>query len=302
MRRESTRPSEARPVVGKRFTDKLALKTTRHVAWPSEARPITGKWLRDELAIKVTRPVTWPSYANQGATRSTQRTMVKPGPGTPQKASASPAGPPKAIRTAEGKFCQSGPRPSEARPITGTRLTDELALNATRSVTLPSEARPITGKWLPDELTLPLTRRVAYATEARPVTGKWLTHKLAAHVTRSVVPKGSAKQGCRTGVRAGDRAPPQRPTRDKPTCMHNPGTRVSFVNARPCGLETPPAPRSDLVVAALSTEDETAADRGAGAQPRRGPQQQVAAHGPHQQASNRALCCHNGDRRPAWRP
>ena len=268
MRRESTRPSEARPVVGKRFTDNLALKTTRHVAWPSEARPITGKWLTDELAIKVTRPVTWPSYANQGATKNTPRI----------------------------------PRPSEARPITGTRLTDELALNATRSVTLPSEARPITGKWLPDELTLPLTRRVAYATEARPVTGKWLTHKLAAHVTRSVVPKGSAKQGCRTGVRAGDRAPPQRPTRDKPTCMHNPGTRVSFVNARPCGLETPPAPRSDLVVAALSTEDETAADRGAGAQPRRGPQQQVAAHGPHQQASNRALCCHNGDRRPAWRP
>ena len=55
MRRELTRPSEARPVVGKRVTHKLAPTSVRH----AEARPITRKWLTDdELANRVTRPVT----------------------------------------------------------------------------------------------------------------------------------------------------------------------------------------------------------------------------------------------------
>ena len=167
--------------------------TTHRVRGPSCHRQMAH--------VRVTRHVTWPSEADKGDTRSTTRTMIKPGPGNPHKALTSPTGPPRVIRAAEGTSCRQGPRPSEARPIT--------------------------GKWLTDELALQVTRRVTYVTEARPVTGKRLTDELAAHVTRRVVTRSSADQGHQTRnpvdhigrsrVRAGDRATPQRPSRDTPT-------------------------------------------------------------------------------------
>ena len=186
--------------------------------------------------------------------------------------------------------------PSEARPVTGKWLTEKgLAAHVTRGKdrnTLrregarPSEACPVVNKRVTCGLAPTTDPHPTWHLETRPVIDKRLPDKLASTVVKRPITDRWL----------------QTPEGGNPARTYAPGTRVSFVIARPCGLEPTPAPRTDLVVASLSTEDETAADKGAGAQPRRGPQRRVGAHGPQHQAPNRALCCHNGGRRPAWRP
>ena len=199
----------------------------------TEARPITGKWLSDELTPQATRRVRGPSCHRQMA----HRRVVSP-----------------------SNTCRTG-----LRGMTYYRQMAHRRVDFGPAKTIPN--------WCPNRHDRTGGRR-APKTRTPGEPGQDITKTSAdqSHQARNPVDHKGRRR-----ARAGDRATPQRPSRDTPTEHHMPGTRVSFVNARPRGLvkkrteserpDTPPPPRTDLVVATPSTENFTAAKRGDDAQP-----------------------------------